>query len=207
MKLKICGMKYSQNIMDVAALKPDYMGFIFYAPSPRFVNIKELKGPIKNIDKGIAKVGVFVNHPAVEVIETCKELQLDYAQLHGDESAEYVSEIKAAGIGTIKVFRIDAGFDFVQLQAYTDNTEFFLFDTATKDYGGSGQHFDWKILENYKGNKPFFLSGGIAAEDLPEIKKLSLNNLWGIDINSRMESDPALKNADRIQHFINELRK
>lgn len=200
-------MKYPQNIKEVAALKPDYMGFIFYARSPRFVNIKELKDPIKNIDKSISKVGVFVNHPEAEVIETCKELQLDYAQLHGDESVSYVSEIKAAGIGTIKVFRIDTGFDWKQLQAYTDNSDFFLFDTPTTDYGGSGHHFDWKILENYKDEKPFFLSGGIATEDLPEIKKLSLTNLWGIDINSRMESAPALKKADRIQHFINELKK
>ena len=200
-------MKYSQNIKEVADLKPDYMGFIFYARSPRFVNVKELKDPIKNIDKSIAKVGVFVNHPVAELIETCRELHLDYAQLHGDESPAYVSVIKSAGIGTIKVFRIDAGFDWKQLQAYSDNADFFLFDTLTVEYGGSGKKFDWKILENYNGDKPFFLSGGIAAKNLPEIKELRLPNLWGVDINSRMETVPAMKDANRIRYFINELKK
>ena len=207
MKLKVCGMKYPQNIKEVAALKPDYMGFIFYAPSPRFVDREELKHSIAKLDEGIAKVGVFVNHPAAEVIETCKELHLDYAQLHGDESPAYVSEIKSAGIGTIKVFRIDAGFDWDQLQAFNDHADFFLFDTPTAEYGGSGKKFDWKILKNYRGDKPFFLSGGIAEEDLPEIKKLGFSNLWGVDINSRMESAPAIKDTNRIQHFINELKK
>jgi len=199
-------MKYPQNIVDVAALKPDFMGFIFYSKSPRFVEVEEVKESIEKLDKSIAKVGVFVNHPAAEVIEICLALSLEYAQLHGDESAAYVSQIKSAGIGVFKVFRIDAQFDWDKTTAYAD-ADFFLFDTPTAGYGGSGKKFDWRVLENYRDKKPFILSGGIGAEDIPEIKKLELPKLYGIDINSRMETAPAMKDAKRIQHFINALKK
>jgi phosphoribosylanthranilate isomerase len=199
-------MKYPQNIADVAALKPDFMGFIFYEKSSRFVKVEDIEDSISKLNNGISKVGVFVNHPAAEVIEICRALNLEYAQLHGDESAAYVSQIKSAGIGVFKVFRIDAQFDWDKTTAYAD-ADLFLFDTPTAGYGGSGKKFDWRVLENYRDKNPFILSGGIGAEDIPEIKKLELTMLYGIDINSRMETAPAMKDTIRIQHFINELKK
>lgn len=207
MKLKICGMKYPENIADVAALKPGYMGFIFYAKSSRCVKNKEIKNSINLLDKSIAKVGVFVNHPISEVIETCKTLNLNYAQLHGDETAAYIAKIKAAGIGTIKAFRIAPDFNWNQTYVYNGAADFFLFDTPTVGYGGSGQKFDWEQLNNYQNDIPFFLSGGLDVEDVYLIKKLAHPRLWGVDINSRMESAPALKNINRIQYFIDELKK
>ena len=206
MKLKICGMKYPRNIKEVAALKPDYMGFIFYAKSPRFVTVDEVKESIENLGSGISKVGVFVNHPVADLIETCKALNLDFAQLHGDEMPAEVSEIKSAGIGVFKVFRIDAQFDWDKTIPF-DDADFFLFDTATPDFGGSGKHFDWNVLNKYKEKKLFFLSGGIGIEDIAAIKKLKLPNLWGIDTNSRMEVSPGRKDVNRVQILIKELTK
>lgn len=206
MKLKVCGMKYPRNIKDVAALKPDYMGFIFYAKSPRFVTVDEVKDAIENLESGISKVGVFVNHPVAEVINICRELKLDFAQLHGDETPAEVSEIKSAGMGVFKVFKMEEQFDIEQTIIF-DEADFFLFDTPTPGYGGSGQQFDWNGLKKYRGEKPFFLSGGIGFEDIAAIKKLKLPNLWGIDTNSRMEVSPAVKDTERIKYFIKELKK
>lgn len=207
MKLKVCGMKYPDNIFEVANLKPDYMGFIFYSKSVRFVNKDEVKETIKEIPMDIAKVGVFVNHPFSEVIDICQRLELDFAQLHGKEPLDYTNEIKNKGIDIIKVFHMDNNFDWSQTKEFSSIADFFLFDTSSHQYGGSGQKFDWKLLTNYKDDTPFFLSGGIALDDIPIIKKLKHSQLWGIDINSRMESSPAFKNIDRVQTFINELKK
>jgi phosphoribosylanthranilate isomerase len=206
MKLKVCGMKYPENIVDVAILKPDYMGFIFYPKSVRFVNIHQVRETIKALRKDIFKVGIFVNHPSSEVIEICQSLQLDFAQLHGTESPEYASEIKATGIGIIKVFHMDNSFDWNQVQIFSPIADFFLFDTSSNFYGGSGTKFDWELLARYHYKTPFFLSGGIDVDDIPQIKKLNHPKIWGIDINSRMESSPGFKNIDRVQTFINELK-
>lgn len=207
MKLKVCGMKYPDNIFEVANLKPDYMGFIFYSKSVRFVNKDEVKETIKEIPMDIAKVGVFVNHPFSEVIDICQRLELDFAQLHGKEPLDYTNEIKNKGIDIIKVFHMDNNFDWSQTKEFSSIADFFLFDTSSHQYGGSGQKFDWELLGDYHDDTPFFLSGGIAVDDIPIIKKLKHSQLWGIDINSRMESSPAFKNIDRVQTFINELKK
>lgn len=207
MKLKVCGMKFPNNIVDVANLKPDYMGFIFYPKSVRFADMKEVKETIKELPKDISKVGVFVNHPPSEVIDICQRFQLDFAQLHGDETLDYATEIKSKGIGIIKVFHMDNRFDWSQTKKFSSAADFFLFDTSSHQFGGSGQKFDWDLLKNYHNDTPFFLSGGIDVDDIPIIKKLRHSQLWGIDINSRLESSPAFKNINRLQTFINELKK
>jgi phosphoribosylanthranilate isomerase len=207
MKLKVCGMKYPDNIVDVAMLKPDYMGFIFYQKSVRFVNIHEVRETIQTLHKDISRVGVFVDHPHAEVIEICQSLQLDFAQLHGNETSEYTTKIKASGIGVIKVFHMENNFDWSRVSDFGPLADFFLFDTSSPHYGGSGRKFNWEQLAKYPGATPFFLSGGIDVEDIPQIKKLNHLQIRGIDINSRMESSPGFKNIDRVQTFINELRK
>lgn len=206
MKLKICGMKYRENIAEVANLNPDYMGFIFYPKSVRFVNRFEIKESILELHKDISKVGVFVNYPHSEVIDICQSLELNFAQLHGNETSEYTAKIKRSGTGVIKVFHIDNTFDWSQIKEFSSMVDFFLFDTSTIQFGGSGHKFEWKLLENYNDDTPFFLSGGIDLTDIPLIKKIKHSQLWGIDINSKMESSPALKNVNRIQTFINELK-
>jgi phosphoribosylanthranilate isomerase len=206
MKLKVCGMKYPDNIVDVSKLKPDYMGFIFYPKSVRYVDMREIEGPIQKLPEDISKVGVFVNHPVSAVIEICQKLQLDFAQLHGNESPEFTSKIKDAGLGVIKVFHMDKTFDWSVTKDFISTADFFLLDTSTQQFGGSGQKFDWALLDNYHDETPFFLSGGIDIDDIPDIKKLNHPQIWGIDINSRMESSPAYKNINRLQTFINELK-
>jgi phosphoribosylanthranilate isomerase len=198
MKLKVCGMKYPENLKAVAALKPDYMGFIFYEKSPRNVEVTEIQETLSKLDHEINTVGVFVNHPVKEVISICQTLDFDYAQLHGNESPEYVAEIKESGIGTFKVFHMDDAFDWNKLSAYTPHVDFFLFDTKTPGYGGSGKKFNWKKLDQYKGDVPFFLSGGIGVEDIHEIKKLKHPALWGIDVNSRLEVEPGRKDVGKV---------
>ncbi len=205
MKLKVCGMKYPENIEAVARLKPDYMGFIFYPNSVRYVNIHEIKKTVTSLEKNITKVGVFVNNTVDEVVKTCQKLQLNYAQLHGHESPLYTTQIKTAGIHVIKAFQINAGFDWNHINDFKDYVDFLLFDTPCPQYGGSGQKFDWELLKKYRGETPFFLSGGIDVENVCQINKLSFPQLWGIDVNSRIESAPATKDIKRLELLINEL--
>jgi len=206
MKLKICGMKYPDNILDVSKLKPDYMGFIFFHKSLRHVDMHEIEGPMQKLPEDISKVGVFVNHPYSEVIDICRKLKLNFVQLHGNETPDYVSRIKDSGTCVIKVFHMGKTFDWNLTKDFSTKADFFLFDTSTQQFGGSGQKFDWAMLDNYHDETPFFLSGGIDIDDIPDINKLNHPQIWGIDINSRMESSPAFKNINRIQTFINELK-
>jgi phosphoribosylanthranilate isomerase len=193
MKLKVCGLKFKENIEEVVALVPDYLGFIFYPPSPRFVNnldpsiVKEIKGP--------QKIGVFVNASLEEIIETVEKFGLDLVQLHGNETLEFIKEAKGRGLRVIKVFRIADQLP-TDLDAYASSVEMFLFDTDTKTYGGSGKQFDWILLKEV--SFPFLLSGGIGPDDLEKIKKLNLKHLIGIDVNSRVEEAPGRKSISQI---------
>ena len=158
MKLKICGMKYKENIQAVAKLQPDYLGFIFYQKSKR-----NFKGKIPSVSKGIKKTGVFVDSSLDEVIDKINEYDLDAIQLHGDESPEFCQTF--SNVEVIKVFLIGETFDFNQLKPYENVCDYFLFDTKGKEKGGNGVLFDWKLLKNYSLRKPFFLSGGIGLEE------------------------------------------
>lgn len=196
MKLKICGMKYPENILEVAALLPDYMGFIFWEKSARFFD-----GNLPDLPKSIKKTGVFVNASLQEIQEKITTHDLQAVQLHGHESVEFCKELKAkigSKIEIIKVFSVDENFDFDLLKPFETVCDFFLFDTKGKLPGGNGTTFDWKVLDNYPSTKPFFLSGGIGIEELTAVKQILKTNLpiYAIDINSKFEIEPGLKNIE-----------
>jgi phosphoribosylanthranilate isomerase len=205
MRIKVCGMKYPENIKAIQKLKPDFMGFIFYEKSPRLVD-EELLPKLDAIDEKISTVGIFVNASIAEVIKKMKDFSFDYVQLHGNESAEFVKELNEEGIQIIKAFQIHENFDWRLLQPYQKLVNYFLFDTPTKNYGGSGKKFNWETLNNYTQNTPFFLSGGIGIEDIQEIKNLKLPLLFGIDVNSKFETSPGEKDEELVKTMINQVR-
>lgn len=192
------------NIETVAELQPDYLGVIFYDKSPR-----NFTGKIPLIPESIQKVGVFVNAPVSFIVEKINRHKIQVVQLHGDESEAFCLElkIKVPGIELWKVFRVGDDFEFKQLNAY-NSVDKFLFDTKGKNHGGNGLKFNWKILENYNSEKGLILSGGISIDDLPEIRNLksALLQLEIIDINSRFESGPGIKNPELIKVFIEQLK-
>ncbi len=204
MKLKVCGMKYEANIRAIAELKPDYLGFIFYSKSKR-----NFDGEIPVLSKDIKKTGVFVNETVDSVIHLIEEYQLQAVQLHGDESVSYIEELKSKNIEVeiIKVFGIKDSFDFSTLKDYQSVVDYFLFDTKGKERGGNGVKFDWSVLKEYPYKTPIFLSGGIGLEDIEEIKKIKTTGLpiHAIDVNSKFEIEPGLKNIEDIQRFHNNL--
>lgn len=198
---KVCGMKHSENIRQVAALEPDYMGFIFYPPSPRYVGDTLDKEVLIRLPKAIKKIGVFVNHDIDEVQRLAEGYQLDFIQFHGEETPEQCRIIKDLGLGVIKAFRLDEQFDFSKLASYISSVDYFLFDSAGAHYGGNGKSFDWGLLTNYDLEVPFFLSGGIDLEILPELPKLSKQQLHAIDVNSKFETEPGLKNVSQLEEL------
>lgn len=200
LKIKVCGMRDPKNIAGIAAAGPDFMGFIFYSKSSRYV------GPMFELDSivpsSIKKAGVFVNEMPDRVIETCKKVHLDIAQLHGNESPEYCRQIQQAGLTVFKAFAIGESFEFKALEDYSESCHFFLFDTKGQTPGGTGNKFNWQLLNNYQWEVPFFLSGGLRPEDWIMIKQFQHPMLYGVDINSGFEISPALKDVSKVQQFI-----
>jgi phosphoribosylanthranilate isomerase len=202
-KLKICGMREERNILDVAALHPEYMGFIFYPGSPRYVG-DDFRMP--DLSPSINRVGVFVNAPVSLMLQKANDHQLTYIQMHGDEPVAQCKEIKRNNIGVIKVFSVGDEFDFDQVRPYEEVTDFFLFDTRGKYYGGNAVAFDWNLLERYNQQLPFFLSGGIGPGNAAGIRNLHHMNIHAIDVNSGAEERPALKDLNKIKaitHILN----
>jgi phosphoribosylanthranilate isomerase len=199
LKLKVCGMRDPQNILEVVALNPDYMGFIFYPGSRRFVG-KDFSLPT-GIPDGKKKVGVFVNEPVASIQGIAEFCGLDLVQLHGDESAAVCEEIRRSGLGVIKAFSIDAEFDFKDVGPYRKAADYFLFDSKGKYFGGNGVAFDWGRLQEYDQSVPFFLSGGISTGDLDAIKDLKAMNLLAIDVNSKVEKSVGIKDVELIKKF------
>lgn len=204
MKLKVCGLKHEHNIMELMQLPIDYMGFIFYKKSPRFVGENLSFDFVRTILKHIKKTGVFVNESNYSIFNHIAHYDLDIVQLHGNETPELCAELKPY-VKVMKAFQIKDDFDFKQLESYLPVVDYFLFDTPTPNYGGSGNAFNWQILKNYKYNIPFILSGGISDEHIDEIKRLNISQLLAIDINSKFETEPGLKNTNQIEQFINKL--
>lgn len=201
--IKICGMKYPDNILEVGSLLPDYMGFIFWDKSARYFD-----GIMPDLPKSIKKTGVFVNESIPVILEKMMKYDLQAIQLHSQESIEFCSKLKSKidpSIEIIKVFSADENFDFSVLKAYESVCDYFLFDTKGKLPGGNGTTFDWRILENYPSTKPFFLSGGIGIEELDSINEISKTNLpiYAIDVNSKFEIEPGLKNTLLCRDAIN----
>lgn len=216
MKIKVCGLRDQDNILALSKLPVDMMGFIFYKNSPRYVDDPKL---IKWLEKNknalshISNVGVFVNSAIEYVLNNVHDYQLDFVQLHGNESAEYCREIQSYwDISTmrearlIKAFAVDEDFDFSETAPYEGTCSLFLFDTKTPDYGGSGKRFDWELLHRYKGNTPFLLSGGIDTAAVDQIRSLSLNHLYGVDINSKFETSPGVKDVAKVEQFVQQLK-
>lgn len=208
MKIKVCGMRDQENIQSLLTLKPDYVGFIFYPKSKRFVaNFPKIEMPSE-----IKKVGVFVNENIEKVIEIAKKNKLGAIQLHGNESPEYCNELRHSElfsesypIEIFKAFSVDDAFDFSTTVPYQAVCDFLLFDTKGKDYGGNGVKFNWEVLQKYMGKTPFLLSGGISKCDAENIKTLKHKAFAGVDINSGFEIEPALKNINDIKEFKNNL--
>jgi phosphoribosylanthranilate isomerase len=204
--IKICGMRETDNIIAAAELKPDIMGFIFYPGSKRFAGALLNPEIVSNLPSGIRKAGVFVNSEFNEIIEIVAKYSLNVVQLHGAEPPELCRLIKDAGIEVIKAFNISESMSFSMCQDYIGCTDYFLFDTMTINYGGSGQKFDWKLLDRYETGHPFILSGGISPRDTDNIGRISNSSFYGIDLNSMFEIEPGFKDIDKLKTFINDLR-
>lgn len=202
-KLKVCGMKLPSNVKEVAELGPDYMGFIFYAGSKRYPG--RLAAEVtRELPESIKKTGVFVNETVEEIAVKIVKYRLDAVQLHGNETPEMVKLLKMilpAEVQLIKAFGIDASFDFSQLNAYASNVDFFLFDTKTPDHGGSGRRFEWELLQGYHLDKPYFLSGGVGLENVDDLLRINDRRLYAVDVNSRFELEPGLKDITKLKDF------
>ena len=194
-------MKYPENIKKIAALQPDYLGFIFWKKSSRLMDV-EL---IPELPETTKKVGVFVDASVKDIRSKVTQYQLDIVQLHGNESASFCTEIKLLNVEIIKVFSIGSNFDFSVLEEFLPMVDYFLFDTKGKLPGGNGFTFDWKILENYPLEKPFFLSGGIGVNEIEAIKDFQKTKVAekciAIDVNSQFETKPGLKNTIELEKF------
>lgn len=203
-KLKICGMKDPENILAITALKPDYLGFIFYTGSQRFVD-GLTPSFVKNIPAGIKRTGVFVNEDLNKVARLALLYGFNAIQLHGSESAAYCLELKKIlakeDIAIVKAFGVDEVFNFEDLTDYQEAADYFLFDTQTSNHGGSGKLFNWKLLKSYTMNKPYFLSGGIGPESITELHKINDTRLYAIDVNSKFELAPGIKDIHKLKDF------
>jgi phosphoribosylanthranilate isomerase len=204
MLLKICGLKYSENIQAVAALKPDFMGFIFYPKSPRYAEPLDSTA-LNALPATIKKIGVFVNEDLENILTIAYKYKLDGLQLHGTELVNMCHDLKKLGYIIIKAFPIAEAYNFKVTKAYEGVCDYFLFDTQTDSYGGSGVKFNWQMLKEYKGETPFLLSGGIAADDAEAIMKIEHPKFVGIDLNSKFEVKPGLKNISLLKEFISNL--
>lgn len=205
MKIKVCGMKYPENIKALLRVSIDYMGLIFYDKSSRYVD--SISGDISYPDN-IKRVGVFVNPTLEYVSEKVQEYGLSVVQLHGAESVDFCEDLKKENptIQIIKAFNVADIKDFDAVEKYESTVDFCLFDTKTKHHGGSGLKFDWQILNNYKGNLPFFLSGGISENDVLQIQQINHPKLYALDINSRFELSPGMKDIEKVHNFIKNLK-
>jgi len=207
LKIKICGLKDPSNVKEIANTHPDFMGFIFYPESCRFVGYKPDDSLFRKVPSEILKTGVFVNEEPSVIINIINKYGLDTVQLHGNETEDYCNYLKKAGLKIIKAFGVTKGSDFTISERYMDVCDYFLFDTKTASHGGSGRKFDWEIINEYHLNKPFFLGGGIGPEDISLIKKIKHQYLFAVDINSRFELSPGIKDIKKVRDFINAIKK
>ena len=200
--IKVCGMRETQNIKELIELDIDMMGMIFYKKSPRFISeVPQVKFPDR-----VDKVGVFVNSSFEEILEIIKDFGLKKIQLHGNESVELCEKISGLGIEVIKAFGIDESFNFSEITKYEDVCSLFVFDTKTKAYGGSGKKFNWKKLNEYNGEVPFLLSGGITSNDINEVIEFDHPKYLGVDLNSGFELEPAIKDIKLLNEFVDKYR-
>jgi len=201
MKLKICGLVYPENIDEILLMEPDYVGFIFAVRSARYMR-KALDPVYARMIDGVDKVGVFVDETEEAIQDAIDQYGLTMVQLHGKESPELCEVIQQSGVGVIKVFSVKDRFDFSVLEPYEPFVDYFLFDTKVKGkLGGTGQTFNWDILEDYPSEVPFFLSGGLSLENIEQVMQMEIPKLHAIDVNSKFEIKPGLKNLDKLRQL------
>ena len=204
--VKVCGMRDADNIREVEALGIDYMGFIFWPKSSRYVSEMPTYLPTK-----CKRVGVFVDASIGDVMTIAEQYQLDLIQLHGQESSSYITQLRPhlsllnSKISIIKALNIATTADLANAKQYEGIVDYLLFDTKGKSVGGNGEKFDWSVLSAYTGNTPFLLSGGIGPDDAERVKAFNHPKCIGIDLNSKFELSPALKDINKLQEFIKEL--
>lgn len=208
MKIKVCGLNNAENIQQIAQLPIDMAGIIFYKNSPRnfTLDVEDLV-PLKEAD--IKRVGVMVNPQIDEIINAVHDYELDYVQLHGEENPIFCADVKnlwqmstIRSAKLIKAFAVDDDFDFNETAPFQRHVDLFLFDTKGEQRGGNGKTFNWEKLKEYHGMTPFLLSGGISLEHAQEVRELNIPQLYGVDINSKFESEPGIKKVEEVQQFI-----
>jgi phosphoribosylanthranilate isomerase len=204
-QIKVCGMRDPLNLEELCALSPDFVGFIFYPRSKRFVGASPDPALFRIPGKGVKKVGVFVDEELSRVRRTTELYGLDAVQLHGDESVKYCRQLSSDAIEVIKA--LDPYSPVEELEHYLGAADLFLFDSAGAGFGGTGLKFDWKLLNDLPPKVPFLLSGGIGPGDAALVRTLDHKGLKGVDVNSRFELAPGLKDIEGLKEFIIEIRK
>lgn len=204
--IKVCGMRDSANIRQLSDSKiADWMGLIFYSRSPRFVS-----APIHPLPRTLVKIGVFVNPSIDDVMRRVRDFGLNGIQLHGDETPDFIRALKARaskGLYFIKAFKLSSSDDVEKTKAYGESCDYFLFDTPCPQMGGSGRQFNWKLLKSYTGSVPFLLSGGIGPDSIPALADFHHPKWAGIDLNSRFESSPAMKDIPSLTKFCKKFKE
>ena len=209
MNIKVCGITEMKQLNQLEGLDIDFAGLIFYKDSPRYIGEKISKKELKKADLDLKKVGVFVNPEMIEVLDAIDEYGLDAVQLHGDESAEMCEDLSSE-VEVIKAFRVTDAVEIDKLVApYDAVCDYYLFDTGglKESFGGTGKQFDWSILTKAKIEKPFFLSGGIGPEDAEKVKAFKHPDFFGVDINSKFEKEPGVKDMAKVLHFRQAMKK
>ena len=223
MVIKVCGMRDAQNIREVSQLGVDMIGMIFYPKSPRYVEMQSSHAGIipdyarEDINikssKTPARVGVFVDDMVQNIVTRVVNYHLDYVQLHGNEPREMCENLRLTldpdirpGIKIIKAISVSDASDIQKYKEYVGAVDLFLFDTKCKTVGGSGRQFDWQVLEQYDGEIPFLLSGGIGPEDASRLHAFHHPKCIGIDLNSRFEIEPGVKDVEKLKEFLNEIQ-
>jgi phosphoribosylanthranilate isomerase len=208
MNIKVCGITEMKQLQQLDGLDIDFAGLIFYKDSPRFINGKISGKELKKADLDLRKVGVFVNPEMIDVLDAIDEYGLDAVQLHGDESPSMCEDLSSE-VEVIKAFRVGEGEDIDKMIAPFDAVcDYFLFDTGglKESFGGTGKQFDWSLLQKAKIEKPFFLSGGISLDDAARLKEFKHPDLFGVDINSRFETAPGIKDMKLVLQFKQALK-
>lgn len=208
MNIKVCGITEFKQLQQLDALNVDFVGMIFHPGSPRFIGDKLPKKDIKKADFDFKKTGVFVNPEMIDVLDAIDEYGLEVVQLHGNESAEMCEDLSSE-VEVIKAFSIDSSVKDIDalVAPYDAVCDYYLFDTAGKAAGGNGEKFDWSILAKAKIEKPFFLSGGIGVDDIAKIKAFKHPDFFGVDVNSKLEKEPGIKDMALVLQFTHGFKK
>jgi phosphoribosylanthranilate isomerase len=208
MNIKVCGITEFKQMQQLDALNVDLVGMIFHPQSPRYIGDKLSKKDVKKADFDFKKVGVFVNPEMIDVLDAIDDYGLDVVQLHGNESAEMCEDLSSE-VEVIKAFSIDSTTTSIDtlVAAYDAVCDYYLFDTAGKQPGGNGQQFDWSLLAKAKIEKPFFLSGGIGVDDIAKIKAFKHPDFFGVDVNSKLELEPGIKDMNLVLQFTHGFKR